>query len=86
MLNYKKPSRLIGIGLMCLFLTACSTRYVTKVEKVLPPDKYLEDCPSTDVPLRTTGDLPVALRASKADLKACNADKAALRLWAKGIK
>lgn len=81
MLNYKKPSRLIGIGLMCLSLTACGTRYVTKTEKVFPPEKYLQDCPSTDVPLRVTGDLAVALRAAKADLKVCNADKAALRDW-----
>lgn len=64
---------------MCL--TACGPKVVTKSVPVTPPAQLIQDCPITDVPLKTTGDLIIALRQAYVDIANCNADKKALREW-----
>lgn len=51
-----------------------------------PPQELLADCPIPMDPIPTNGDLARRDAARKAALEACNADKAALREWAKDPK
>ena len=51
-----------------------------------PPNELLADCPIPMDPIPTNGDLARRDAARKAALVACNADKAALREWAKDLK
>ncbi len=46
----------------------------------------MADCPETPVSIHTNADLAGAYKAARTDLKLCNVDKAALRLWAEGMK
>jgi len=48
--------------------------------------ELLADCKERPVKLETNGDIIIAYQSVRGDLKRCNADKAALRAWAKEIK
>lgn len=81
-------SRPILIGLaslsLMLSLTGCSTtRYITVVERELPPSYLLEDCqePASIRPA-VNADLIRHLHDWRNAFRQCNADKAALRAWA----
>lgn len=63
-------------------LTACGTE---KRVVITPPPILLEDCRETPFDLRVNGDMPLAIRSLKTDLKLCNADKTALRAWYKDM-
>lgn len=78
------PSKRILTGLALAFLTLCTT--ACSPMKVKPPADLLADCPHADAPAdRTNGGLAdFALRERQA-LDTCNADKAALRAWAKEL-
>lgn len=75
--------------LLCLSLSAvaCSSN-LPRV--VTPPDALLQDCPEPSGEayggLRTIGDTLVYTLAVKAALRACNADKEALRVWAEEVQ
>lgn len=87
MINYAKRCGTILSGLTLLSLLGCSTpSTLTKVERLTPPTEYIQDCPGDGYKVVLTGDLPEALRRSRAALKLCNADKAALRAWAAGVQ
>lgn len=86
-----KPSRPILIGLLSLSLmlslTGCSTTkhvpVVAREVRELPPAHLLQDCPEP-APIRpvVNSDLLLVLNHWRNALRACNADKAALRAWA----
>lgn len=67
-------------------LVAAALAGCTHVSGLSPPAEYLRDCTyDTSVP-RTNGEL-LRQRNDRGDaLDLCNADKAALREWAKNIK
>ena len=65
-----------------MFLPACGSDQV-KLQYVIPPAELMADCPERVVPLRTNGDIVLYAQSLKGDLASCNADKAALRTWAK---
>jgi hypothetical protein len=77
-----KLSRLTRTGLiplsLLMLLGACGR---TELRFVPPPTELIQDCPSTEPPIVTNGDLVLAVRAGRVDLKNCNADKAGLRKW-----
>ena len=80
----KKPLLLVLIGLVSLFLTACSTQSVIKEYVYVHddlPTTLLADCPGYDGPLVNNGDLANAYLAERQGRVACNADKEALRGW-----
>lgn len=81
---YKKLLLPVLIGLGSLFLTACSTQSVIKeyvyVHDTLP-EELLKECPGYSGAVITNGDLAAAYLAEKQGLRACNADKEALREW-----
>ena len=81
---YKKLLSVVLIGLASLFLTACSTQSVIKeyvyVHDTLPED-LLRQCEGYSGAGVTNGDLAQAYLAEKQGLRACNADKEALREW-----
>jgi len=52
----------------------------------VPPVELLADCKERPVKLETNGDIIIAYQSVRGDLKRCNADKAALRAWAKEIQ
>ena len=82
---------------LCLmtFLGACSQE--VRTEKLPAPPELLRDCQETVVALDlyeasiragsafaavvSNGDLVRKIQALRSDLRRCNADKAALRLW-----
>lgn len=64
------------------FLASCG--YLpTRVERVLPPEELLMDCPAPNGLLKTNRDLAQRALDLKQSLALCNADKAALRAWSK---
>ena len=64
-----------------MFLPACATKQLP--EPVLGfPYELAQDCEETPVRLETNGDIVLAYRSARSDLRACNADKAGLREWA----
>lgn len=64
-----------------LLLTACTT---TRVDYAFPEASLLEDCVRTNVqPIETNAQLAEAYLKRDNDLKVCNADKRALREWAR---
>ena len=81
---YKKLLKLTAIGMLSLFLAACSTPSVIKEYVYVHddlPTALLAACPGYDGPLDTNGDLAQAYLAERQALAACNADKEALREW-----
>lgn len=67
-----------------LLLTACTT---TRVDYALPEAELLRDCRRTEVqPIETNAQLAEAYLKRDNDLKVCNADKRALRVWAETMK
>ncbi|MGJ7506778.1 Rz1-like lysis system protein LysC [Variovorax sp. GT1P44] len=59
--------------------TAC-----TAPQRLLPPLEWLEDCPLPERPAeRTNAALAGAVAEHRTVIELCNADKAALREWAK---
>lgn len=81
---YKKLLPVVLIGLGSLSLTACVTPSVIKeyvyVHDTLP-EELLKECPGYSGAVITNGDLAAAYLAEKQGLRACNADKEALREW-----
>lgn len=81
---YKKLLLVVLIGLGGLFLTACGTQSVIKEYVYVHddlPTTLLADCHGYDGPLDTNGDLAQAYITERQGLRACNADKEALREW-----
>jgi hypothetical protein len=76
-------STILG-ALVAPLLGACMT--VPTIQWAPPPHELLLDCPIPNGPIPTNGDLARRDAARKAALVACNADKAALREWAKDKK
>lgn len=74
-----RPSALWGV--LVAPLIGCST--APTIEWAPPPHELLQDCPIPMDPIPTNGDLARRDAARKAALVRCNADKAALREWAK---
>jgi hypothetical protein len=85
-------SKRIRYGLLAPFLmlslTACSVfqrpppQVQTVVQKPLPPDSLLADCPHAAIPTsRTNAALAVYARNERSALSTCNTDKAGLRAW-----
>lgn len=78
-----QPLRLIGIGLVSLFLLmllpACSKQVRVKPTPI--PAEFTEDCPETEVPIRVNGDMALKIHTLKGDLRMCNADKRAMRAY-----
>lgn len=67
-----------------LLVTACTT---TRVDYALPEASLLRDCIRTNVqPIETNAQLAAAYLKRDNDLAVCNADKAALRVWAETMK
>lgn len=81
---YKKLLLPALIGLASLSLLGCSTQSVIKeyvyVYDAVPAD-LLAVCPGYDGPLVANGDLAQAYTTERQGLRACNADKEALREW-----
>ena len=81
---YKKLLLPVLIGLASLSLPACSTPSVIKEYVYVHdtvPSNLLADCPGYDGPLVNNGDLAQAYITERQGLRACNADKEALREW-----
>ena len=81
---YKKLLPVVLIGLGSLFLTGCVTPSIVKEYVYVHddlPSTLLADCPGYDGPLVNNGDLAQAYIAERQGLRACNADKEALREW-----
>lgn len=73
----------IAVLVVALVLTGCAT--TERIVSITPPADLLADCPKRPVALETWGDLAIAYRTRDQDVDRCNADKAALRLWAKEV-
>ena len=69
------------IGVLLAPLLGCSLQ--PTIQWARPPEELLADCPIPMDPIATNGDLARRDAARKAALLQCNADKAALREWAK---
>mgnify|MGYP000384879315 CR=1 FL=1 len=81
---YKKLLPVVLIGLGSLSLTSCGTPSVIKEYVYVHddlPTALLADCPGYDGPLVNNGDLAQAYITERQGLRACNADKEALREW-----
>ena len=81
---YKKLLKLAAIGLLSLFLAACSTSSIIKEYVYVHddiPTALLADCVGYSGPLVDNGDLARAYQAERAGRLACNEDKATLREW-----
>lgn len=87
-MQFKKLWMRTRIGLTSLFLlsfaTACQTTD-RQVVSIIPEATLLEDCVKRPVRLETNGDLAVAYATRDQDVDICNADKAALRAWARTV-
>lgn len=53
--------------------------------RVGPPAPLLADCPTPELQLDTNGALAAGILTLRRALDDCNADKSALREWAKGL-
>ena len=74
-----RPSK-IAIGI-ALVLSGCAFRVAT------PPDDLMADCAHAPRPGgNTVADLAQGVINERGKLDLCNADKAALRAWATGVK
>jgi hypothetical protein len=84
------PLRPIVLGLtslcLALSLTACGNRYHPKALPTPIPEEFTEDCSETPVDINYNRDLATKIVTLKADLKLCNADKAAMRAYNRIIK
>ena len=81
---YKKLLKLTAIGLLSLFLAACSTPSIIKEYVYVhddPPTALLADCVGYSGPLVDNGDLAQAYITERQGRVACTADKEALREW-----
>ena len=61
-------------------LTGCASSTYTPV-KAYPPVDLVQDCSVTPYELWTNADLAKAIISLRGDLRVCNNDKKALRLW-----
>lgn len=78
-------NRTLG-GLLLLSLTLCGTA-CTALPPVLPPPELLADCQEPLPPVeRTNAGLAQSVLDYRAALATCNADKTALRAWAKELE
>ena len=80
-------TKMFGIGLTCLFLTACASTLPqvlvkTEVVKQYPPSALTQETPPPEEVFQTNGDLLTTIERLRAAMKDCNDDKAALREWA----
>lgn len=79
--------RYIAVIAAACLLSACATAQTVEVPTpVAPPSVYLRECVAEYVVIKTNADLVRQNYALKKALKLCNADKAALRAWAKAIE
>ena len=75
-----------ALAALILALAGCaSAPPAPNTVRVGPPEPLLQDCPAPEGPVSTNGELAALLLAFKAALAGCNADKAALRGWSKGL-
>jgi hypothetical protein len=70
----------LAVALGAVALAGCSTLVQTRV--ITPPPDLLLDCPEPDRRIVTNEDLTNGYLDMRGALRACNADKAALRTWA----
>lgn len=61
-------------------LSGCASGTYTTV-KAYPPVDLVQDCSVTRYELNTNADLAKAITSLRGDLRVCNNDKKALRLW-----
>jgi len=61
-------------------LSGCASSTYTTT-KVYPPVDLVQDCSVTNYELNTNADLAKAIISLRGDLRVCNNDKKALRLW-----
>lgn len=70
--------------ILCLAIVGCAPRPVIEIHT--PPDFLLAECPAPVFDGHTNGDLITHILGLRDSLSRCNADKAALRAWSKGIE
>lgn len=71
---------------LTMFSTACSEKVVSVPTPVAPPSQYYSsDCKETNIALVVNGDLIKKINKLREDLGVCNADRVAIREWAKDI-
>ena len=79
-----KLSRLGGLLLLLMMLSACSVKPLTRTETVVlaPPSALLANCPETPIPASgSNADLLETAKLLRIDLAECNRSKARLREW-----
>lgn len=70
---------------MCAVLLMAGCAHAPTVVSITPSADLLADCPKRPVALETWGDLALAYKTRDQDFDRCNADKAALRVWAREV-
>lgn len=68
---------------LCLVVALAGCASTERVVSITPSADLLVDCVKRPVALETWGDLALAFKTRDQDFDRCNADKAALRVWAR---
>ena len=75
-----RPGYIVASLFVLAALTGCASSTYTPV-KAYPPADLVQDCSVTGYELNTNADLAKAIISLRGDLRVCNNDKKALRLW-----
>jgi hypothetical protein len=75
-----RPGCFAASLLTLALLPGCASSTYTTV-KVYPPADLVQDCSVTRYEIDTNADLAKAIISLRSDLRVCNNDKKALRLW-----
>ena len=88
--NYMRITNLARLGLMltclALFSTGCANKPCPPARPMMPPTVLLQDVPEPKLRGKTNADLADGYLKMRQALRQSNADKKALREWAKARK
>ena len=82
-MSYGNDPRKPYVAMMTALLMASCATVAPNPARILPPAELLADCPEPGLDPSTNGALVQGILELRLALKGCNADKAALREWAK---
>lgn len=81
-MSFNDPRKPLVACLTVLLMASCAT-VAPNTTRLLPPADLLADCPIPGLDPSTNGALVQGILDLRLALQGCNADKAALREWAK---